>query len=94
MPPYDQLIHIRTALHQGGTYDFQRDPIRQEARPVYANASNNAVGVYLAGAGYSLFVTRKMAQIYALFNSSNYGEKNQIGWIEQGWRDAIAGRWK
>jgi hypothetical protein len=94
LPPFDQIPHIRTALRQGGTYDFQRDPIRQETQPVYANASNYAVGVYLAGAGYSLWAARKMAQAYALFNSSNYGSKNQIDWLEQGWRDATAGRWK
>jgi hypothetical protein len=94
MPPLDQIVHIRAALHQGGTYDFQRDPIRQETRPAYANASNYAVGVYLAGAGYALSTTRRMAEAYAYLNSSNYGDKNQIGWIEQAWRDATAGRWK
>jgi len=72
LPPFDQIVHIRAALHQGGTYDFQRDPIRQEIQPAYANASNYAVGAYLAGAGYPLWAARKMAEAYALFNSSNY----------------------
>jgi hypothetical protein len=59
LPPLDQTVHIRAALHQGGTYDFQRDPIRQETQPAYANASNYAVGVYLAGAGYPLWAAQK-----------------------------------
>jgi hypothetical protein len=94
LPPFDQIVHIRAALHQGGTYDFQRDQIRQETQPAYANARNYAVGVYLAGAGYPLWAASKMAETYALFNSNNYGSKNQADWLEQGWRDATAGRWK
>jgi hypothetical protein len=94
LPPLDQILHIRAALHQGGAYDFQRDPIRQETQPAYANASNYAVGVYLAGAGYPLWAAQKMAEAYAFFNSNNYGSKNQTDWLEQGWRDATAGRWK
>lgn len=94
LSPFDQILHIRAALQQGGTYDFQRDPIRQEIQPAYANASNYAVGVYLAGAGYSLWAAHTMAEVYALFHSSNYGSKNQADWLEQGWRDATAGRWK
>lgn len=94
LQPLDQLLHIRAALRQGGTYDFQRDPIRQETQPAYADASNYAVGVYLAGAGYPLSATRKLAEIYAFFNSSNYGSQRQADWIAQGWHDATAGRWK
>lgn len=94
LQPLDQLLHIRAALRQGGSYDFQRDPIRQETQPAYADASNYAVGVYLAGAGYPLWATRKLAEIYALFNSSNYNSPRQADWIAQGWQDATAGRWK
>jgi hypothetical protein len=50
----EQIRRGYAALHHGGTYDFQRDPIRQENQPAYANASNYAVGVYMAGAGYTL----------------------------------------
>jgi hypothetical protein len=89
-----QIALIRANLRQGGTYDFQRDPIREETQPAYANASNYAVGVYMAGAGYSLELARGMAETYAFFNSSNYGNKNQTAWLEQGWRDANSGRWK
>jgi len=89
-----QIALIRANLRQGGTFDFQRDPVRQETQPAYANASNYAVGVYRAGAGYSLPLARGMAETYALFNSSNYGAENQAAWLEQGWRDANSGRWK
>ena len=89
-----QIALIRANLRQDGTFDFQRDPVRQETQPAYANASNYAVGVYMAGAGYSLGLARGMAETYALFNSSNYGDKNQTAWLEQGWRDANSGRWK
>jgi hypothetical protein len=62
MAPLDQILHIRAALRQGGTFDFQGNPIRQEAYPSYANASNYAVGVYMAGAGYSLWGTLHAAE--------------------------------
>jgi hypothetical protein len=89
-----QIALIRANLRQGGAYDFQRDPVRQETQPAYANASNYAVGVYMAGAGYSLELARGTAETYAFFNSSNYGSKNQTAWLKQGWRDANSGRWK
>jgi hypothetical protein len=89
-----QIALTRANLRQGGTYDFQRDSVRQETQPAYANASNYAVGVYLAGAGYSLELARGMAETYAFFNSSNYGNKNQTAWLEQGWHDANSGRWR
>jgi len=63
----EQIRRGYAALHQGGTYDFQRDPM-----PAYANASNYAVGVYMAGAGYSLWETLRIAEAYAFFNSKNY----------------------
>jgi hypothetical protein len=61
-----QGAQIKANLQQGGIYDFQRDPIRQETYPAYANASNYAVGIYMAGAGFSLFWTRSIAETYAL----------------------------
>jgi hypothetical protein len=43
LSPLDQILHIRAAPTAGrGAYDFQRDPIRQEIQPAYANASNYA----------------------------------------------------
>jgi hypothetical protein len=92
LPLWSQIPRIRTALHQGGTYDFQRDPVHQKFFPAYTNASNYAVGVYMAGAGQSLSATLLFAETYALFNSSNYDK--QRDWITRGWDDATAGWWK
>lgn len=62
--------------------------------PAYTNASNYAVGVYMSGAGHSEIVTISIAEYYALRHSSDFGAKEQIGWIERGWQDAHAGYWK
>jgi hypothetical protein len=48
----------------------------------------------MAGADYPLEVTRAFAALYAFRNSSNYRTTNRFEWIERGWRDANAGRWK
>jgi hypothetical protein len=89
-----QLALISAALGQGGTYDFQRNSASQQVYPAYANASNYAVGVYMAGAGFSLWQTHEIAQAYALVHSSNYGSKKQYEWTTKGWEDATAGRWR
>jgi hypothetical protein len=94
LPYAEQIRRGYAALHHGGTYDFQRDPTRQEIQPAYANASNYAVGVYMAGGGYSLQQTPNIAETYAFFNSSNYGSQEQKDWTTAGWNDATAGRWK
>jgi hypothetical protein len=67
LPPLDQIVHIRAALHQGGTYDFQRDPIRQETQPAYANASNYAVGVLFGGCRISAFGSTKNGRDLCIF---------------------------
>jgi hypothetical protein len=46
----------------------------------------------MAGAGHSLSAMLAFAEIYALFNSSNYDM--QRDWITRGWQDATAGWWK
>jgi hypothetical protein len=89
-----QIALLRATLSQGGAYDFQRDAVRQEFHPAYANASNYAVGVYMAGAGYSRLETLTIAETYALFNSTNFNSQNQKAWIAQGWDDATAGLWQ
>ena len=60
----------------------------------YVHASNYAVGVYMAGAGYSLEATRVFAKLYALRHSSNYDAQDQLNWIKRGWEDANSGVWK
>ncbi|MGH6851494.1 MAG: hypothetical protein ACREDD_13790 [Methylocella sp.] len=88
-----QVPQIEASLSQGDLYDFQRDPIRQEVYPAYADASNYAVGVYMVGAGFALFYTLRMAEAYALFHSSDYGIRGQRASTIKGWKDATAGRW-
>ena len=94
LPYADQIRQGYAALHHGGTFDFQRNAATQEDYKAYEHASNYAVGVYMAGAGYSLRQTLHIAEAYAFFNSSNYGSKEQKDWTTAGWQDATAGRWK
>ena len=84
----------RAAIGQGGTYDFQRDVPQQKFYFAYIHAANYAVGVYMAGAGYSLTATRVFAKLYALRNSSNFDSQDQLGWIKRGWQDGNSGVWK
>lgn len=56
----------RAAIAQGGTYDFQRDVRQEKFYDAYVHAANYAVGMYRAGAGYSLEGTRVFAKLYAL----------------------------
>jgi hypothetical protein len=94
LPIPEQYSKGRAAIAQGGTYDFQRDVIQQKFYYPYVHAANYAVGVYMAGAGYSLPATLFFAKLYALRNSSNYDAQDQLGWIKRGWRDGKAGIWK
>jgi hypothetical protein len=83
------------ALRQFGTYDFQRDKATNTYFDEYVPAANYAIGVYMAGAGYSLAGTYAIAQWYAMGHSSNWYKYWSRGrpWIESGWEDAHAGHW-
>ncbi len=94
IPVLSQIPTIRLALAHGGTYDFQRDPRTGHIYHDYTNASNYAVGVYMAAAGYSLSGTEILAESYAFLLSNNYGSVKTMKWIAQGWGDASAGVWK
>jgi hypothetical protein len=85
-PPLFQAPLALAAIGQGGTFDFQRDPAQGLFYHAYKNAANYAVGVYMAGAGYSLADTFELAQAYALVNSSNYGDPKPRNWITLGWK--------
>lgn len=85
-----QIPAIRSAVGQGGTYDYQRDPVTGFFHDAYTNASNYAVGVFMAGAGHSLYATEITAESYAFLFSSNFGSPKTIKWIERGWHDAIS----
>jgi hypothetical protein len=94
LPIAEQYGRIRAAIGQQGTYDFQRDVPNLKFYDAYTPAANYAVGVYMAGAGYSLDTTRMLAKLYALRHSSNYNTQDQLEWIKRGWTDAESGRWR
>lgn len=52
------------------------------------------VGIFMAGASYSLPATELFAESYPFLFSSNYGSVKTMRWIAQGWEDATAGVWK
>jgi hypothetical protein len=70
-PLMQQIDPASTLLQQFGTYDFQRDEATNTYFDEYVPAANYAIGVYMAGAGYSLAGTYATAQAYAMSNSSN-----------------------
>jgi hypothetical protein len=74
------------AIGHYGTYDYQRDD--GTIYPAYANASNYAAGVYMAGAGYSYNATIAFATLYADIFSSNAGSASPKAWWTRGWDDA------
>jgi hypothetical protein len=94
LPLSEQYRRVRAAIAQEGTYDFQRDAPHEKFYDHYVPAANYAVGVYMAGAGYSLEDTRAFAKLYALRHSSNYDAQDQLSWMERGWTDAVRGRWR
>ncbi len=53
----------------------------------------NAIGVYMAGAGYGLTETYVIAQLYALFNSSNWPSSKTRGNL-RAWRICDRGLWR
>jgi hypothetical protein len=93
-PVWEQYSPAHAAIAQGGQFDFQRDPATHKLYRAYIPAANYAVGVYMAGAGYTLSQTLLLAKAYAFGRSSNYSAQNREEWIKRGWSDAAAGRWK
>jgi hypothetical protein len=77
------------ALKRFGTYDLQRED--GKVYLAYTNASNYAVGVYMAGAGYSYDATIKICTIAADLISSNSNANTQAPWWTRGWNDATNG---
>jgi hypothetical protein len=92
LPPFQQYPHAGADIGQGGTYDFQRDVPNLKFYHAYTNAANYAVGVYMAGAGYSLSVTLLLAKYYAWEHSANYNFRDREKWITRSWEDGNAGR--
>jgi hypothetical protein len=77
------------AVGHYGTYDYQRD--EGVFYSAYTDASNYAVGVYMAGAGYSYDATIAIAGFFANLHSSNAGSERQRTWWTRGWNDATNG---
>jgi hypothetical protein len=82
-------LAINAAVGHFGTYDFQRDDGKFYTS--YTNASNYAVGVYMAGAGYSYETSIGIARFFANLYSSNAGAESQKAWRTKGWNDATNG---
>ena len=80
------LFGAGPAVGHSGTFDFQRDGTTFYS--AYTNASNYAVGVYLAGAGYTLGETVFIAATFARAHSSNAGSPSQAECWKRGWNDA------
>jgi hypothetical protein len=95
-PLMQQIDPARIALQQFGIYDFQRDKATNSFFDEYVPAANYVIGVYMAGASYSLAETYAIAQGHAMGNSSNWYKYWTRGrhWIESGWEDGHAGYWK
>lgn len=79
------------AIGQFGTFDFQRNKSEGVYYKLYVNASNFAVGVYMRGAGFSLWETKILGELYAYTHSSGAGDKNQAAWWTRGWEAADKG---
>jgi len=85
------LKAANSAVGMFGTYDFQRkDGYFYTA---YSDASNYAVGVYMAGEGYSYFETTIAGSGYSRSHSSNWesGFSYHMKWWTKGWNDATNG---
>jgi len=89
-------VQIDAAVGHYGRFDFQRDAKTDTFFHPYRNASNYAVGVFMAGAGYTREMTGFISESFASRYSSNYltdmAERKE--WTNRGWDDAHAGVWK
>jgi hypothetical protein len=82
----DGLTGVNSNVGHFGRFDFQRDG--DTFIDAYSNASNYAVGVYMAGAGYTWNETFLIANAFAHIMSSNAGSLTQQAWWARGWNDA------
>ncbi|ACK51172.1 hypothetical protein Msil_2238 [Methylocella silvestris BL2] len=90
------ILEINDAIGHYGKFDFQRDGERRTYYVAYKHASNYAVGVYMAGAGFSREETINISENFSYYYSSNY-EKDRFErkyWTSRGWNDAHFGAWK
>jgi len=64
--PIDVLA-IYNSMAQGGAFDYQRDAPNKVFYDAYRHAANYAVGVFMAGAGFSRDSAIAISQTYAFF---------------------------
>ena len=90
------LLQINAAIGHYGEFDFQRDAATNTFYHPYVHASNYAVGVFMAGAGYSRQDTIDISEAFSWAYSSNYikDKFQRKYWTSCGWDDAHFGAWK
>ena len=87
-------IAVNANVGHYGTFDYQRS--RDAAGNTtfysgYTNVSNFDVGVYMQSAGYSRTATSAIANGFALFKSSNFGDLLQALFRNLGYDTAAKG---
>jgi hypothetical protein len=89
-------VQIDAAIGHYGKFDFQRDGTTNTFYHPYVHASNYAVGVFMAGAGYSRERTIDISETFSYLYSSNYVKDKfeRKYWTSRGWDDAHSGAWK
>ncbi|MGH6838380.1 MAG: hypothetical protein ACREDT_06205 [Methylocella sp.] len=86
-------LQIGAYVDHYGQFDFQRDRATNTYYPVYKDASNYAVGIFMAGAGYTREHTSDNSETFSYLFSSNYytDMEERKYWIYRGWDDAHDG---
>jgi hypothetical protein len=90
------VFQINEDIGHFGRFDYQRDKASNTFYPAYTHASNYAVGVLMAGAGYTREQTHDRSETFAYLFSSNYAtdKADRQYWTYRGWDDAHDGIWK
>jgi hypothetical protein len=92
--PDNYRVQINQDAGHFGRFDYQRDEASNTYYPVYKHASNYAVGVLMAAAGFTREQTSDISETFAYLFSSNYktDKAERQYWTYRG--DAHDGIWK
>jgi RHS repeat-associated protein len=74
-----------------GRFDYQRNATTDTFIAPYTDASNFAVGVYMAGAGFSYDEVESIGKLYAKITGSTGAISKKIEYWKAGWNAAQAG---
>ena len=88
-------IAVNANVGHYGTFDYQRNRDSAGNTTFYSgftNVSNFDVGVYMESAGYSRAATSAIANGFALFKSSNFGDQLQALFRNLGYDTAAKGQ--